>query len=79
VAHVEAPDDRPLHLGPALAPDLLEVGVLPEVGRGGGEAAVAVEQGGGSGDGSPPVQPVLGVEGQVHADVLAPVLGGRLP
>src|SRR5258708_27465803 len=37
---------RPLYLGPALPPDLVEVGVLPHVGDGSGEPAVAVEEGG---------------------------------
>ena len=45
---------------------------------GAGEAAVAVEQGRGVGDRAPAVEVVLGVEGEVHADVLAPVAGGRL-
>ena len=76
VGHVEAPQDRPLDLGAALAPDLVEVGVLPEVVDVPGEAAVAVEERGSMGDGSPAVQLVLGVERQVHADVLAAVLGG---
>ena len=31
VAHIEAPQDRPLDLGPALPPDLVEVGVVPHV------------------------------------------------
>jgi hypothetical protein len=78
VADVEAPVDGPLDLGPALAADLVEVGVVPEVGAGPGEATVAVEQGGGVGDRSPPVEVVLGVQGEVDADVLAPVAGGRV-
>ncbi|HEX7166677.1 MAG TPA: ChbG/HpnK family deacetylase, partial [Acidimicrobiales bacterium] len=76
VADVEAPVDGPLDLGPALAADLVEVGVVPEVGGRAGEAAVAVEQRGGLGDGAPAVEVVLGVEGEVHADVLAAVAGG---
>ena len=32
VAHVEAPEDGPLDLGPALAADLVDVGVVPHVG-----------------------------------------------
>ena len=45
---------------------------------GAGEAAVAVEQRGGVGDRAPAVEVVLGVEREVHADVLAPVARGRL-
>ena len=73
---VEAPQDRSLDLDAALAPDLVEIGVVPEVVDGAGEPALAVEQRGGVGDGSPAVQLVLGVEREMHADVLAPVLGG---
>ena len=61
-----------------LAADLVEVGVVPQVGDGAGEAAVAVEQRRGVGDRAPPVEVVLGVEREVDADVLAPVAGGRL-
>ena len=78
VADVEAPVDRSLDLGPALAAHLVQVGVLGQVVDGPREAAVAVEQRGGLGDGTPAVQVMLGVEGQVHADVLAPVPGRRL-
>ena len=79
VADVEAPHDRPLDLGPALAPDLVEVGVVPGVLDRAGEAAVAVEEAGGVGDRPPTVGVVLGVEGEEHADVLAPVPGGGVP
>ena len=78
VGDVEAPQDGPLDLGPALAAHLVEVGVLPEVVDGAREAAVAVEQRRRVGDRSPAVQLVLGVEREVHADVLAPVLRRRL-
>ena len=44
VADVEAPQDRPLDLGPELAAHLVEVGVVPHVVDRAGEAAVAVEQ-----------------------------------
>ena len=44
VAHVEAPEDGPLDLGPALPAHLVEVGVVPDVLDRAGEAAVAVEQ-----------------------------------
>src|SRR3546814_15971345 len=44
VADVEAPQDRPLDLGPALATHPVEVGVLPDVDVGTREAAVAVER-----------------------------------
>ena len=76
VAHVEAPHDRPLDLGPALAPHLVEVGVVPRVLDGAGEPAVAVEQARRVGDRSPAVGVELGVEREVHADVVAPVAGG---
>ncbi len=78
VAHVEAPEDGPLHLGPELAAHLVEVGVVPQVRDGAGEPAVAVEQGGGVGDRAPAVALPLGVEREVHADVLAPVAGRRV-
>ena len=78
VADVESPQHGPLHLGPALPAHLVEVGVVPDVGHGPGEAAVPVEQGGGLGDRSPPVEVVLGVEGQLDPDVLAPEPRGRL-
>ena len=55
VAHVEAPDDRPLDLGTALAPHLVEVGVVPDVFDRAGEPAVAVEQARRVGDRAPPV------------------------
>jgi hypothetical protein len=79
VAHVEPPEDRPLHLGPELPAHLVEVGVVPHVGDRAREAAVAVEEGGSVGDRAPPVALVLGVEGEVHADVLAAVPGRRVP
>ncbi len=44
MADVEAPEDGPLDLGPALPADLVDVGVIPDVGDGPGEAAVPVEQ-----------------------------------
>ena len=76
MAHVEAPHDRPLDLGPALAADLVEVGVVPGVLDRAGEAAVAVEEARRVGDRPPAVGVELGVEREVHADVLAPVAGG---
>jgi hypothetical protein len=44
MADVEAPEDRPLDLGPALPADLVEVGVVPDVFHGLREPAVAAEQ-----------------------------------
>ena len=44
VAHVEAPHDGAFDLGPALAPDFVEVGVIPGVLDRPREPAVAVEQ-----------------------------------
>ena len=76
VADVEAPHDRPLDLGPALAADLVEVGVVPGVLDGAGESAVAVEEAGRVGDGAPAVGLELGVQREVHPDVLAPVAAG---
>ena len=76
VADVEAPQDRPLDLGPQLAADLVEVGVVPQVLDRAREAAVAVEQRRGLGDRTPAVAVVLGVEREVHADVLAAVAPG---
>ena len=76
VADVVAPQDRPLHLGPQLAADLVEVGVVPQVLDRAREAAVTVEQGRRLGDRSPPVALELGVERQVHPDVLAAVAPG---
>ncbi len=78
VADVEAPQDGPLDLGPALAPRLVQIGVVPDVVDRAREPAVAAEEGGRVGDGAPAVELVLGVQGQVHADVLAPVAGRRL-
>ena len=76
VAHVEAPHDRPLDLRPALPADLVEICVVPRVLDRAGEAAIAVEQARRLRDRSPPVRLPLRVQGEVHADVLAPVLGG---
>ncbi len=44
VADVEAPQDGPLDLGPALAADLVEVGVVPDVLERPREPAVTAEQ-----------------------------------
>ena len=79
VADVEAPQDGPLDLGPALAADLVEVGVVPDVLHRAREPAVAAEQRRGVGDGAPAVQLVLRVEREVDPDVLAPVAAARLP
>ena len=79
VADVESPQDGPLDLGPAFAADLVEIGVVPDVGHGAGEPAVAVQKRGGVGDGTPPVEIVLGIHRQVHTDVLAPVARGGTP
>ena len=76
MAHVEAPHDGPLDLRPALAPDLVEVGVVPGVLDRAREPAVAVEQARRVGDRPPAVGLELGVEREVHADVLAPVAAG---
>ena len=78
VADVEAPVDRPLDLGPALAPHLVEVGVVPHVVDRAREAAVAVEEGRRMRDRAPAVEVVLRVQREVHADVLAPIARRRL-
>jgi hypothetical protein len=41
-----------LDLGPQLAAGLLEIGVVPHVAQGAGQAALAVQQRGGMGDGA---------------------------
>jgi hypothetical protein len=79
VADVEAPQDGPLDLGPAFPPDLVEIGVVPDVGHRPGKAAVTVEKRRGLGDRTPPVEVVLGVHGELDAHVLAPVAGRRPP
>ena len=78
VADVEAPEDRPLDLRPALLAHLFEVGVVPDVLERPREAAVAVEQARRVGDRAPAVRLPLGVEREVHADVLAAVLRRRV-
>ena len=55
VADVEAPEDRPLDLRPALLAHLVEVGVVPRVLDRAREAAVAVEQARRVGDRAPAV------------------------
>ena len=62
VADVEAPQDGPLDLGPALAADLVEVGVVPDVLDRPGEPAVPAQERRRVGDGAPAVQLVLGVD-----------------
>ena len=76
VGHVEAPVDRPLDLGPALLAHLVEVGVVPHVLDRAREPAVAVEQARRVGDRAPAVGLPLGVQREVHADVLAAVHRG---
>src|ERR1039457_2824347 len=78
MADVEAPVDGPLDLGAALLVHLIDVGVLPQVYEGPGEAAVPVQQGRGAGHRRPAVKVVFGVERQMCPDVLTPVAGGRL-
>ncbi len=64
VGEVEPPEDGPLDLGLALPSDLVDVGVLTQIGRGTGKSPVAVEQRRRIGDRAPPIQVVLGQEGQ---------------
>jgi hypothetical protein len=42
MADIESPEDCPFHLGSALAPDLVEIGVVPQIFGCAGEAPVAV-------------------------------------
>jgi hypothetical protein len=78
VADVEAPHDGALDLSPALLAHFVEITVVPGVLDGAREPPVAVEEAGGAGDRPPPVALPLGVQREVHADVLAAVLGGRV-
>ena len=73
VGHVEPPQHGPLELGATLAPDLVEVRVVPQVLQRSGESAVAVEKARGVGDRPPPEAVEFGVEREVDAEVLAPV------
>ena len=79
MCHVEAPEDGPFDLGTTFAPDLVEVGMVPEIGDRSGEATVAIEQRWCMGDGTPAIAVVLGVECEVHPDVLTAVIGSRSP
>src|SRR5262249_14008231 len=79
VADVETPVDGPLNLRAALAPDLVGVGVVPQVLDGAREAAVAVKEGRAVCDRSPAVQVVFSVQGEMYSDVLTPVPCGGLP
>ena len=78
VAYVEPPQDRPLQLRSALQAGFVNIGMVPEVLDSTGEAAVAVEQRGCLGDGSPAVAVELCVQSEVHSDRLTPVVGGSL-
>ena len=79
VRDVEAPIDRPFDLGPALLPDLVEVGVVPDVLDRAREPAVAVEEARRVRDRTPAVRLPFGVQGEMYADVLAPVHRGGVP
>ena len=70
MADVETPQDGPLDLGPTLPTDLVDVGVIPDVGDRPRESAVPVEERRGLGDRSPAIQVVLGVEGESDPDVV---------
>ena len=76
---IESPENRPFNLGATFAANFVEVGMVPEIGDGAGESTIAVEQGWSVGDRSPAVTVVFGVECEVHADVLAAVLGRGCP
>ena len=78
VGDVEPPQHGPLELGATLAPDLVDVRVVPQVLHSPGEPAVAVEEAGGVGDRPPPEAVEFRVERQVDPEVLAPVELGRV-
>ena len=78
MADVEAPQDRPLDLRSQLAAYLVEIGVIPHVVDRARKATVAIEQRGRVRDRPPAVEVVLGVERQVHPDVLAEIPGRGL-
>ena len=67
VGWFDPPADRPLDLGSAFAADLVDVGVVPEILRGAGEPAVAVEKARCVGERCPTEAFELGVEGQMDA------------
>jgi len=73
MGHVESPQDRPVDLGAPLVPHLVEVGMLPDVLNGPGEAPFAVEQRRGVRDRSPAIELVFRVQREVDADVLAAI------
>ena len=73
VCDVDAPHDGALDLCAALAVHLLGVGVLPEVVDVGGEPARSGEQRRCLCERAPAVQAVLGVEREVHTDVVTAV------
>ncbi|MEJ7722004.1 MAG: hypothetical protein WKF58_16950 [Ilumatobacteraceae bacterium] len=70
------PHASALDLRPALAQYLLAVCVLPQIGDATGEATFARQQRRRLGDRSPAVILVLGVEREVHAEVVAVVHPG---
>ena len=79
VADVEAPQDGTLQLGPALATGLVQVCVVPEVVDGARETAVPVVQARRLRDGPPAVAVQFGVQREVYANRLPPVVGGGVP
>ena len=68
---VEPPKDGSFNLCATFAANLVEVGMVPEVGNGSGESAVAIEQRWRVGDWSPSVTFEFSIEREVHADVFA--------
>ena len=71
VGHVDSPRDRPIDLCGELAVHLVGVGVFPQVVDVAWEAALAREERRRMRDRSPPIRGMLGVERQVHTDVVA--------
>ena len=68
---VDVPGERPLDLSPQLTEDLAVIGMLPEIFQRARETAFTGLQRRGVRDRAPPVARVLGVQGEVDADVVA--------
>ncbi len=75
VGDVDAPSEGALDLGLQLTQDFGRIGMLPEVLERPGEATLARLERRGMGDRAPAVALVLGVEGEVDADVVGELCG----
>ncbi len=71
MGHIDTPSEGAVDLGAQFATDLIEVGVLPQIGRVSRKPSLAREQRWSVGDWTPAVDVMLGVQSQVHADVIA--------